>query len=225
MNIAAQAQRRENFRYLCLRLAKAAAECGMPLVPYFDPDLIYFSRCSPEDQERSAQRLSTLATHCEAIYKSPRTFTAPATELEQYLNLNGLTTDPALFPLIAENEAVDIYDGTHHFCFASLNILQHLTYSIEDLYCRPWYELFHRDTPGVQEKLVKLCLELAAGQHVKMVSGSYIENNVSYETHSVGRMCSAFIPRYFASVFRDGKPSGYVCVNLFVTIPQETYRK
>ena len=215
-----QIERREKFRYLTLRLTKAAADCGFQLTPYFDTNLVYFCRLSEGAQERAIVSLDRLSSQYESLYAHDHKRPSVALQLAFFLKQNKITTDPAVVERISEDEGVDIYDENHSFLFASLNILHLLTYSIEDLYCRPWYELFRRDTPGVQEKLLAVCLDLAAGKHTKLVDVSYIENNISSETSSVAKRAVACIPRYFAPIFRDGKPAGYLCVNLFSEIEQ-----
>lgn len=76
-----------------------------------------------------------------------------------------------LFSYIADEDLVEIYTLDNLQIFRSMSFFDLCSYSLEDLYCRPWYSLFYRDE-GITQQIGAEAVRAFSGQE----TGVFVPN-------------------------------------------------
>ena len=140
--------------------------------------------------------------------------------LNAFLAYALLTVPDQLLGRIETGDSIHMYGQNHELIFASLGFFQLTSYSLEELMCNTWSDLFTSDLPVVKSQFMSLTLETVAGKRRHVTDTSYIENHVEYELRSPERRAAAMIPRLHSPVFAlDGSVAGYLCFSKFLSIP------
>lgn len=207
-------QQRESFIELSTRLASFVQAEGGAATPFHDPALPHFSSLDPLHQDFILQQLSTYVFVCEEVKRSGfsvRDARALTWRMLKHLNLTPLGD---AFEMIGSEDLVEIYNERHVQCFASLNFLEYVTYTLEDLYCRPWMELYSRDEEIARR--IYSSLQLMIEGQIEGTLLLDIPSHLVRETCSVGRRSAVVRPKIFSPVSERGRRSGFITVNEMV---------
>ncbi|MCB0365643.1 MAG: hypothetical protein H6624_04420 [Bdellovibrionaceae bacterium] len=149
-------------RFLCLstHLASIATKDGVHYHPYFDPRLKVFSSLSPQQQQNALSSLETYIGICELTQANGARLRDNKSLLWYALKSMKLRFSSDLFDLISEEDTIEIYDAENIQIFRNLQAMSLLSYSLEDLFCHTWMELFSRENPEIVENIQKTAIEM-----------------------------------------------------------------
>lgn len=128
----------------------------------------------------------------------------------------GFTPLSDAFDLIAESDILEIYDSNGKVVFATPVYFDLTSYSMEDLYCRPWTDLWGRD-PHITEKLMAKVAETLAPGNEKTILLDIPEHEV-VETSSYERRRAIVKPKLFSPVKDRFGQRGFLSVNSVIAI-------
>ncbi|QLY26296.1 hypothetical protein [Bdellovibrio sp. KM01] len=144
------------------RLAESFSELiedeGIFIRPYANPNLIHFSRLTPDEQWDVIARVKLYVLACVNVKEHHRTLTDNRLMVETFLHVSGMTAHPQDLNLIEDKHFIEIYNKNGMHLFRSLNIFESSSYTFEDLCCRQWYHLYERPTED-QNKIIQAATE------------------------------------------------------------------
>jgi len=106
--------------------------------------------------------MQELATARESATDSTR-------QLWRFLKLNNLTPCSDLFDKVHENDMIQVYSPEQLLLFASTNLYDYVSFTMEQLYTQTWYESTKRD-PEIEQLLAKAAMKLFSGEIKETVS-------------------------------------------------------
>lgn len=143
--------------------------------PYDDPTLPHFRALTPDARQRV---LTSLRSTCEIWAESIRDIESglvgaemeiskdvadmdPVDEVRlvqsralwRTLSKNGFRFPSDLFVSIGHHDVVEVYTADSLQVFRSLHFFKVCSYSLEQIYCIPWFDLYQRDAIANQQSL------------------------------------------------------------------------
>lgn len=188
---------------------------GFNLIPYVDPELPYFLALPDKEQDLILQQLEFMIQIGNQLHSEKRSVRG-SQYAWAFCKALGLLPPHDLYARIPEDTVIEIYDANHKLIFACLDFFEIVSYSLEELYSRPWMDLFVRDNTEVFDKLWNLSTEMLAGQHKGPVTTSHFDSSVIREAAYPNLRWARIQPRLFAPLFKHQKVSGYICANEIV---------
>lgn len=161
----------------------------------------------------AVSRLETMLDLCQKTLARGLTLSNPSALLETFFDQYGLSSVQGLFENLQDDDSVEVYDTTHQLVFANLIAFRAVSFTLEDVYCRPWTDMLSRDTRGVHEALMKVGQEILAGTKNALTSTAFIPDHVCREMNSPEMRSFIVFPNFFAPLYRGRDIAGYVCVN------------
>ena len=137
-----------NFLELADQIESYAKDLGCKYIrSTSDRRLLFFNRLIPTQKKSVIQSLQTFVTICQKSIASGNELKDSRQLLWYAMKELGLTFDSQLFESIKNTDTIEIYNKENIQIFRNFNFYQHSSYSIEDLFCRPWMDLFRRADP------------------------------------------------------------------------------
>jgi hypothetical protein len=192
------------FSQLALSLTRMAESANVRVIPYRAPSLPYFSRL-PEAQQRSALKLLEhyISILCHAIHSGyklddPKMLTWVA------IKSFGFIPSSDLFHKIDPGDIVEIYDLDNFQIFRNLRFFEFCSYTVEDIYCRPWPSLFRRDET-VTSEIFELLKVVYAENKVKVYERAHMPAQTVEETDSPLHYKLKIKGKYLGTLFDQSK--------------------
>lgn len=141
------------FRGLVEKLAVLGAAEGVVLIPYEDRDLPFFQKLSLEEQRVIVNLMGSYTQVMEEVVREERHIVNNKNSLWRMLSrLRWLAPDD-LFPFLSDQDVIEIYDQSGRQLYRSFNFFPLCTYTIEQIYTVPWFDLYERDEEMTQANL------------------------------------------------------------------------
>ncbi|RYZ93644.1 MAG: hypothetical protein EOP06_00310 [Proteobacteria bacterium] len=172
------------FKSLALRLAQILAEEGVVVEPFRDHTLPYFNSLDIGGQAAACQSLNKYVSICESVLAEGQRLASSQTFTWRAMRELGYVPSYDLFSIIDDQDIVEFYDLKNIQVFRNLNFFRVCSYSLEDLYARPWHELFVREEQQVTNSIFEVVAELVAGKRPAVVN-TKIGTQIIRETQSV----------------------------------------
>ena len=153
---------RQRFLEAADTIVELAAEDGFTVRPYLDRELPVFSSLAPAEAGYALTRIETMVGVCKFARARGERLQDSRAMLACYLEVSGSTTEPGVLDQIEDDHTLEIYSTDHKLVFAALKSLDVTSYSLEEIYCRPWTELLSRDVPGISEALYQVAITFVA---------------------------------------------------------------
>lgn len=152
-----------NFVDLCLEAQALAKTIPVNIHPFSDSKVPHFSNLTAPQKIKTVQALESSVAVCQQTLQAGNGLGNSRALVWNYLKHFGLVPCSDLFSHIAENDLVEIFDTNHFQIFRNFRFFEFCSYTIEDILCRPWVDLFIRDDSTVGEQLVKIALHVSSG--------------------------------------------------------------
>ncbi len=153
----------KEFRQWARQIQALAADSGVRVIPYFDPSLPYFSRLNPERQDKTLEALKVYVDVCDLALSKAGHLRSAKTMAWAALRKLGLTPSPELFHFIEDADVIEVHDAQGTQLFRNFEFFNYCSYSLEELYCFSWEQLYHR-APQVTDDLLQMVQGIYAGE-------------------------------------------------------------
>lgn len=144
---------KSRFKSLCEELFKFGEREGVSITPYISENLIHFSSLDFETKKIVTESLSIYVNICQQTILSGHSLSSSRQFTWSALKMYKLKPKSDLFNQLTEDQVIEFYNSDNIQIFRNFVFFKLCSYSIEDLYCRPWFELFYRD-PGVTQTIL-----------------------------------------------------------------------
>ncbi len=151
------------FRLLSTSLAALAKTANITVQPFFNSNLPHFSCLDSEKQASVVRKLEIYVSILEKAVVEKSNLKDNKKLTWTAFKLLGLTPCSDLMNFIKDTNVIELYDHEGFQVFRSLNFFELCSYTVEDIYCRQWTDLFRRPNSAVMEKLMEIAATLTAG--------------------------------------------------------------
>lgn len=206
------------FCALAQRLTRIAAEENYQLVPYTHPSAPLFSRLNEEVQLLIIKQLEITIMVCEDVHTRGERLRDPGRFAWAFFKHLALTPPSDLGNRIHHGCLFEVYNTHHQLLFASLEFFEVCSYSLEDLYCRPWMDLFVRENQEIGQTVLKLVEDMVEGEYLVTTDLNHLPAHVVRESSAPDLRWVEIQPRFFSPVFAQGRVAGYLCANEIMTM-------
>lgn len=204
---------KSRFREITLKICEILATEGIRARPWNAEDLPYFSRFSPENRLALLHYLEIYLVVIEEISRARGSLlNSCRRQTTRFLELAGLSPTPDLVDHLVDGDFLAAYSREQQMIFVSPNHLQHMSYSIEDLYCRPWVTMFRRQE-RFEKTLLTRAFEFLSGQRRSTLSNLDIPPHVVTEIDSEERRTATVQSRLYSPLFNDDLVVGFISIN------------
>lgn len=205
--------RNSRFANCVRRITELAKRENSVLEPLALPHLQYFSRLNESAQVE-------VLSHIEAITHASNELTVDGQSLrssprltQMYLRHMGYRIFDGIWEKIDELDIVDLYGLDNRMIFACMRMLESVSYTLEDLYCRTWMELYHRGQTDIAQQLGKACEEVFQGKHPEYVSMEHLPVHIVVEAGSPQKLQFLDRPKFFLPVYKYEQIIAVMCVH------------
>lgn len=185
---------------------------GIPAKPWLDSKIPHFSRL---DSLRQSLLLKCLEVQIHVVGNAIQyngNLMDSWSLIWTFLQEMNLTPAGDLLNYLTPDDYIAVYNQQHAMMFLSPNHLMHMTYSIEDLYCRSWMEIFRRDE-RIERVLVERAITFGQGKRRNTLSNEDIPPHVVSEVESPGMRLATCRSKVYSPIFQNGVPVGYLAAN------------
>ncbi len=204
--------RRRRFQELTGAIRDLAAIDGIVILPWHDPALPNFFALTEKNQDAVLENLSSLVHVCSQLASKGESLWNARGLTSAFFKQVGLQLAPGVLENIQPSDLVAGYNRTQQMIYLSLNHFLLVSYSFEELYCRPWMELFRRHTM-IEKVLIERCIRLVMGQSNSTISNEDIPPHTLTETESIDRRAAICKSRFYSALHCNGRPAGFISVN------------
>ena len=153
---------KQSFRELAHELCAMGAAVDVVIRPYALSSLPHFGALSLAEQQEAVMKLAQYVSICQDVVASGGSLRSTRTFVWRAFREFGWTPSSKLFEAMGEDHVVEIYDLNNIQLFRNFRFFEFCSYTLEDIFTRPWMQLFQRmsqsqtdDLLGFVTKLVK----------------------------------------------------------------------
>lgn len=199
------------FKALCEELCSFIEQEGMAVRPYSHPGLSYFQLLPEPDQNVATETLQNYLKVCRSVYNESRSLKDASFLVQKGLEFFNYHCHPSIYELLKkESRIVEFYTPHNTQIFRTINYFEFASYTIEDLYCRPWNHLYIRD-----EEIDKLLIQGVGSVLTNAVGaeGVLVPNqHVLAEKASLERVSIIVDGVHLLPLMRQERVEGFACV-------------
>lgn len=195
------------FRTLCEELSSFIELEGLVVRPYGRETLPYFQRMTPDQQDGAIRNLQSYIHICKSVYEDGGVLRDSAFFLHKALSFYGYDYEAKALENLKNDELAEFYSYEHTPLFRNLSYFENASYTLEDIYSRPWIHLYDRD-PKIGEAL---------GQHLeRFYEGTrdviYVDvpEHILTERASLEKLKSKVKVRAIVPLQKEGKNDAYL---------------
>jgi hypothetical protein len=193
----------ELFRRLAQLYAEFGRTVGIEISPFREDCLPLFSKLPPDRQRaindaiaRGLRIFESVTTQGKSLGDSTSLVWAALKEL-------GLRPPSDLFGHITDESIVEVHSPDGAQLFRSFTFYRYCSYSLEDLYCASWFELYERDD-RVMGVLMDFGKKIFVDRSIKSTVALDVPNHIVRELHSPRRYNIEIAMNWVAPLFGEG---------------------
>lgn len=159
----------ESFRELALLTAAYGRSIDVEIVPFASADLPIFRSLPLAEQQEAVMRLAQYVSICQAVITSGVSLRSSRTFVWRAFREIGIVPDSDMFNMIADDDIVEVYNLENIQVFRNFAFFKYCSYTLEQLFSRPWHELFVREDAAITDRILRLITKLVASGSRKCV--------------------------------------------------------
>jgi PAS domain-containing protein len=191
-------------------LARFLADEGVNKAPYFSPELPHFCSLSAAEREEVMEVLGHTLEIFEEVKSAGGTLADTPQLVWRSLRRLSWTPKSDVFDKISKSDVVEIYSTEHRGLFRNLAFYDFVSYSLEDVFARKWFDLFKREEKKTAE-IFEYVNRIFQNQ-IRETTAPGFGHHFCYERHSPARLHYKMSIKHLSPVFKDGKVAGIVAV-------------
>jgi hypothetical protein len=153
-----------SFRRLAIEVAQLGASVDIPIIPFQDWRLPLFSALSPDQQAAAVHKLERSLAIYKEVVAHATAGDNPGTSTWRALSMLDLMPPGDFFDKITSGDVVHIYNAEGVHIYANLKFFELVSYSMEQVYCTPWDQLWYRDKDVIEKLFGYVAQTLAPEQ-------------------------------------------------------------
>lgn len=174
----------ESFIAESLRALSYIHQTNKQIRPFVNEQLPYFNPLSEIGKSAVLANLRLFNQVCEQVVASGESVRDSRVMLWHVLKMLDFIFPSDLFDHITSDHLVEVYDFNNIQIFRNLRFFDVTSYSLEELLCRPWVEIFSRKDTSQISKITDVLTKMYNKEILGMVSLEEIGVNRIIETDS-----------------------------------------
>lgn len=159
--------RANSFQQLTLRFCELAGKEGIWVRPYRPQGPLYFERLPEPLQHATLDHFARYLAVCEECLEGGAHLADDRSFLWRMFRKLGVHPVSTLLSEIEDNDVIEIYNADFIQVFRNLKFFTLCSYTLDDLLCRPFWELFRREA-----RITEALLAVAQNIYKDNVKGS-----------------------------------------------------
>lgn len=172
------------FRDLSTEYSDYAREAGVELIAFRDPSLPLFSLLSDGKKKEVLSALTKVVKICRDTKAQGHSMGDSPALIWQALKEFGLRPPSDLFGQMHDCTVVEVYSQDNIQVFRSFSFFRYCSYSLEDLYCEEWLNLFARDDNSIIPMVISFMKDVYQGVTTFTTNLRHIPKHIVRETYS-----------------------------------------
>lgn len=197
------------FRILCEELSSFIELEGLVVRPYGRESLPYFQRLTVAQQDDTIKNLQDYIRICKSVFEEGGVLRDSSLFLHKALNFHGFSHPPNAFEDFRNDELVEFYSSEHTPLFRNISYFENASYTLEDIYSRPWIHLYERD-PKIGEALALYLKNFYKG--TRDVISVDVPEHLIVERVSLEKLKAKVKIRSIVPLQKEGKNEAYLVV-------------
>ena len=201
----------QQFRELLSRFASLVKDEGLSFVPFQNESLPHFLGLSPTEQGVALEELAQVIRNFEEVLAGGHRLVDTPQLLWRSLRRLGYVWESDIFDKISPGDVVQVYSAEHRMVFWNLRLMEMVSFTIEQLFCTPWW-LMGKRVPDVSQGLVKAIEAVLTGS----IPGTFdpgIEDHVVCEQDTAEMQTFKIHIKHFSPLRRDSRIVGFMVIN------------
>lgn len=141
---------------------------GWVVRPYQSSALPYFRSLPDDVQHAACNELEKYLEICAEAQAAGHAIKDARLLVNYALKYNGLYFNEDVYKILEPGDVVEFYNLNHTQIFRTFNYFEYTSYTIEDIYCRPWFTLYERDE-NVTQKIIEMATPVFTGENLGVV--------------------------------------------------------
>lgn len=142
---------KKRFLKASYELYEAGKSVGCRIIPATHPSLPIFSSVDFSKQLEAVQTVENMASVYTSAVKEGHAIDHPASIVWFALRRLNLLPPSDFFDKLESTDVVEVYSKEGFHLFANLRFFDLCSYSLEQIYCRPWSQLWLREQNGLED--------------------------------------------------------------------------
>lgn len=189
-----------HFAQLCEVICKLGQSAGVRILASHGTQFPIFSTLPQAQRQLILADLESYVSVCQGCLQMGGKLSDSKALLWSMMRHFGLKPSSDLFSYVTDDQLIEIYNMDHVQIFRNFKFFELVSYTLEDLFCRPRFELFHRPDPQITEMIGSaLTATLQAPNQVHQLA---IPQHEVHELDSVF-MCQFSMKINYGSVLTD----------------------
>ena len=156
----------DTFRELALELSHIGASIDVPIRAFKTEAMPYFMAMDLNGQQDAVMKLAQYVSICQDVLASGGDLRSTRTFVWRAFRAFGMKPNASFFESMSEDHVVEIYDLNNVQIFRNFRFFEFCSYTLEDVFTRPWTDLFIRKQPAQTTNIVGFIEKLvASGSH------------------------------------------------------------
>lgn len=195
------------FRGQTEKFADFLAKEGVFLKPYLSPELHDFAKLDGRGKSEAVRVLGqTLDVFVEVIASGDNLRDTPQLLWRSLRKLGWIPRSDS-FDKIADGDVVEIYSHDHIGLFRNLAFYEGVSYSVETLFSRPWFELTTREPQRLSAEIYELARQVLSGERNETISVD-VGTHLCLETCSPEMLQVSLTLKFISPLYANGKIAG-----------------
>ena len=200
------------FRQLASKIADLGASVGVKIVPFYNESLPHFSKQPSLQKQKIISDLETYRRICQNTISNGFKLNNSPQFLWSAIREFGLRPTSDLFNYISEGGIIEVHNTQFIQIFRNFEFYGCCSYSLEEMYCRPWNELYGR-LPDVEAYMFKIIWDIFKGR-VQTVVPMELGPHLITETQSPLQYEIKAHMKYIAPLFDE--KTGQVAAHILI---------
>lgn len=167
----------ELFRKLTEELSSFLENEGVVVRPYSSPQMHYFKKMSEEQQRETVSGLKHFLNAAKRVLLHGKSLKEAEFFVKTALNYFGVEPHPEFQVRAYDVDVVvEFYSLKGIQLFRTFNYFEFTSYTLEDIYCRPWHDLYERPESFSENMF---------GEIERMLSGGDPKESLLFGSHTI----------------------------------------
>ncbi|MEN0059393.1 MAG: hypothetical protein AAGB31_11210 [Bdellovibrio sp.] len=186
-------------------------ECD--LVPFSGLYLPHFRKMSIKGKKAVIEHLKSFNAICEQVLSNGKSLKDSAALTWYALRKFDLHFPSDLFNHIKDNDVIEVYDRTNVQLFRNFRFFEMSSYTLEDLLCRSWTELFKREKMEHTESIIETCKRFYSKEVTTVTPLSHVGIHRIEESDSPFYYKMDAVIKYLAPIYdKQRYPCGFIAI-------------
>lgn len=213
------------FIELAYKIADYASQAGCEMWPFHQASVPYFSSQSHEKKQEILASMQVFIEICQLTLANGKKLDDTKSLAWYGLKHLDMRFTSDLLDKIVDGDILEVYTNDNIQIFRNFKFFELISYTIEDIFCRPWTELFIRHDLQKARDTLAIMKKISTREINSTVLLEYLGAHKIEEALSPLRYQYDYTIKYLSPLYdRDHHPIGYIMIEAASILnPVRTY--